>query len=68
MTVFEKIKEMSIEDMAYFIFGIIDETNKVNDAVLAENGITFSRVALATEIQIKNHIEYLNSEWDGEQK
>lgn len=66
MTVFEKIKEMSIEDMAYFIFGIIDETNKVNDAVLAENGITFSRVALATEIQIKNHIEYLNSEWDGE--
>lgn len=66
MTVFEKIKEMSIEDMAYFIFGIIDETNKVNDAVLAENGITFSRVDLATEIQIKNHIEYLNSEWDGE--
>lgn len=62
MTYFENIKEMDIDALAAFIYGLIDSTEEKIQKQLHKQGIEFDRISVAPEIQIANHKRFLNSE------
>ena len=66
MTVYERIKEMSIDEMALLLHTIVKATEQKLTNKLIEAEIDFTKVDLADEIQIEIHKQYLESEVDTE--
>lgn len=66
MTVYERIKEMSIDEMALLLHTIVKATEQKLTNKLIEAEIDFTKVDLADEIQIEIHKQYLESEVEEE--
>ena len=66
MTVYERIKKMSVDEMALLLHTIINATERKLADKLIEAGIDFEKIDLADEIQIAIHKEYLESEVEEE--
>jgi len=60
---YEQIKQMSLDEMAAFIYGIIDQAElQIFENFSKQYGIGISRVTLAPEIQILVHKQELLKE------
>lgn len=64
MTLFEKMQEYTIEDMAEFIYGLISGTEERCIEQLHANGIEASFVSLSPELRINDNIQMLMQEVD----
>lgn len=64
MTVYERIKKMSIDEMALLLHTIINSTEQKLMDKLIEAEIDFEKIDLADEIQIEIHKRFLESEVD----
>lgn len=66
VTNYDRIRNMSIDEMAELFYGIIHEKSLHLIKQLKNNGIDASLVEPPAEIQIAYHKQYLSEEWNGE--
>lgn len=64
MTHYERIKAMSIDEMAIMFYALIEATEQKLINKLIEAEIPFDRIELAEDIQIEIHRQFLASEID----
>lgn len=62
MTNYERIINMSVDDMALMFHTLIKSVEQTLIDKLVEAGIDFDKIELADEIQIAIHKQYLESE------
>ena len=62
MTLYEKILQYDVEDLAEFIYGLISGTEERCLEMLHKNGIEASFVSIAPELQIAENVMMLMQE------
>lgn len=63
MTNYERIKAMSIDEMALMFHNILKVRDEKYEKLLIDAGVSYSKIDLTDELQIEIHKQYLASEF-----